>query len=99
MWSFCNHALKWKLSPLSFYWSENWGSEDSMSSDLDTKAQWIPNKLNKNKLEKLLQAVIKYTPKVCDLYKLIIEFKGTRDKEFHKYLKDKLADEFNIDEY
>ena len=44
-------------------------------------------------------AVIKYTPKVCDLYKLIIEFKGTRDKEFHKYLKDKLGDEFNIDEY
>ena len=53
----------------------------------------------KSKLEKLLMAVIKYTPKVCDLYKLIIEFKGTRDKEFHKYLKDKLGDEFNIDEY
>ena len=53
----------------------------------------------KNKLEKLLKAVIKYTPKVCDLYKLIIEFKGTRDKDFHKYLKDKFRDEFNRDEY
>ena len=44
-------------------------------------------------------AVIKYTPKVWDLYKLIIEFKGTRDKEFHEYLKNKLGDEFKIDEY
>ena len=49
MWSFCNHTLKWKSSPLWFYWSENWGSEDSISSGLDMKAQWIPSKLNKNK--------------------------------------------------
>ena len=52
----------------------------------------------KNKLEKLLNAVIKYTPKVCDLYKLIIDFKGKRDKEFHKYLKEKLGDEFIMEE-
>ena len=42
--------------------------------------------------------MIKFTPKVCDLYKLIIEFKGTRDKEFHKYLKEKLGDEFYMDD-
>ena len=52
----------------------------------------------KNKLEQLFKAVIKFTPKVCDLYKLIIEFKGTRDKEFHKYLKEKLGDEFYMDD-
>ena len=52
----------------------------------------------KNKLVKLLNAVIKNTPKVCDLYKLIIDFKGERDKEFHKYLKEKLGDEFYMDE-
>ena len=52
----------------------------------------------KNKLEKLLKAIIKYSPKVCDLYKLIIDFKGTRDKEFHKYLKEKLGDEFKMDD-
>ena len=52
----------------------------------------------KNKLEKLLKAIIKYSPKICDLYKLIIDFKGTRDKEFHKYLKEKLGDEFNMEE-
>ena len=49
-----------------------------------------------NSLKKLLNAVIRYTPKVGDLYKLIIDFKGSRDKEFHKYLKEKLGDEFNI---
>ena len=52
----------------------------------------------KNKLEKLLSAVIKYTPKVCDLYKLLIDFKGNTDKEFHKYLKEKLGDEFYMEE-
>ena len=52
----------------------------------------------KNKLEQLFKAVIKFTPKVCDLYKLIIEFKGTRDKEFYKYLKEKLGDEFYMDD-
>ena len=51
----------------------------------------------KDQLEKLLNAVIEFTPKVCDLYKLIIDFKGNTDKEFHKYLKEKLGDEFNID--
>ena len=53
----------------------------------------------KNKLEKLLNAVIKYTPIVCDLYKLIIDFKGKSDKEFHKYLKEPLGDEFYMDKY
>ena len=52
----------------------------------------------KNKLEKLFNAVLKYTPKVCDLYKLIIDFKGEYDREFHKYLKEKLGDEFNMEE-
>lgn len=52
----------------------------------------------KNILEKLFKAVMKFTPKVCDLYKLIIEFKGTRDREFHKYLKEKLGDEFYMDD-
>ena len=52
----------------------------------------------KNKLEKLFKAVLEYTPKVCDLYKLIIDFKGKYDKEFHKYLKEKLGDEFNMEE-
>ena len=52
----------------------------------------------KKQLEKLLKAAIKYSPKVCDLYKLIIDFKGTRDKEFHEYLKEKLGDKFNMDE-
>ena len=33
-----------------------------------------------------------------DLYKLIIDFKGKYDKEFHKYLKEKLGDEFNMEE-
>ena len=42
--------------------------------------------------------MIKFTPKVSDLYKLIIEFKGTRDKEFHNYLKEKLGNEFNMDD-
>jgi len=52
----------------------------------------------KNKLEKLFNAVLKYTPKVCDLYKLIIDFKGDYDREFHEYLKEKLGDEFNMEE-
>ena len=56
------------------------------------------NENYKKNLERLLNAVIKYTPKVCDLYKLIIDFKGKYDKEFHKYLKEKLGDEFNMDE-
>ena len=32
----------------------------------------------------MLKAAIKYTPKVCDLYKLMNEFKSTRDKELYK---------------
>ena len=56
------------------------------------------NEKYKKNLERLLNAVIEYTPKVCDLYKLIIDFKGKYDKEFHKYLKEKLGDEFNMDE-
>ena len=52
----------------------------------------------KNKLEKLFNAVLKYTPKVCDLYKLIIGFKGNYDDEFHKYLKEKLGDSFYMEE-
>ena len=50
-----------------------------------------------NSLIKLLKSVIKYKPKVSDLYKLIIGFKGKKNIEFHKYLKDNLGDEFYID--
>ena len=50
-----------------------------------------------NSLKKLFNAVIKYRPKVCDLYKLIIDFKSNSDKEFHKYLKKQLGDEFYMD--
>ena len=52
----------------------------------------------KKKLIQLFNAVMKYTPKVSDLYILIVDFKGTKDKEFHKYLKEKLGDEFNMDD-
>ena len=50
-------------------------------------------------LIKLFNCVIKYKPKIGDLYKLIIEFKGKTDREFHKYLKEKLGDEFYMDNY
>ena len=50
-----------------------------------------------NKLIKLFNCVIKCKPKIGDLYKLIIEFKGKTDREFHKYLKEKLGDEFYMD--
>ena len=52
-----------------------------------------------NSLKKLFNAVIKYRPKVCDLYKLIIDFKSNSDKEFHKYLKKQLGDEFYMNNY
>ena len=50
-----------------------------------------------NSLKKIFNCVIKNKPKICDLYKLIIEFKGKKDEEFHKYLKEKLGDELYID--
>ena len=52
-----------------------------------------------NSLNKLFNCVIKSKPRISDLYKLIIEFKGQRDSEFHKYLKEKLGDEFYMDNY
>ena len=50
-----------------------------------------------NSLKKLFIYVIQHKPKICDLYKLIIEFKGKKDEEFHKYLKEKLGNEFYLD--
>ena len=52
-----------------------------------------------NSLIKFFNCVINSKPKISDLYKLIIEFKGKRDAEFHKYLKEKLGDEFYMDNY
>ena len=49
-----------------------------------------------NSLIKLLKTVIQKKPKVSDLYKLIINFKGEYDREFHKYLKKELGNEFYI---
>jgi len=50
-------------------------------------------------LIKLFNCVIESKPKINDLYKLIIEFKGRGDAQFHKYLKEKLGDEFYLDNY
>jgi poly(ADP-ribose) glycohydrolase len=47
-------------------------------------------------LKKLFNSVIEYTPKVSDLWELIINFKGNSDEEFHKYLKQQLGNEFYI---
>ena len=49
-----------------------------------------------NSLNKLLKTVIEKNPKVSDLYKLIINFKGKYDSEFHKYLKKELGDKFDM---
>ena len=55
------------------------------------------NENYKNDLIKLLKSVIKYKPKVKDLFKLIIDFKGNNDEKFHEYLKGELGDEFYLD--
>ena len=55
------------------------------------------NENYKNNLIKLLKTVIKFRPKVNDLFKLIIDFKGDDDEDFHMYLKKELGDEFNIE--
>ncbi len=47
-------------------------------------------------LKKLFNSVIEYTPKVSDLWELLINFKGNSDEEFHKYLKQQLGNEFYI---
>ena len=49
-----------------------------------------------NSLKKLFNSVIEYTPKVSDLWELIINFKGNSDEEFHKYLKQQLGNEFYV---
>ena len=49
-----------------------------------------------NSLKQLLNSVIKYTPKVSDLWELLINFRGNSDEEFHKYLKQQLGNEFYI---
>lgn len=55
------------------------------------------NQNYRNSLIRLLKAVVKYKPKVNDLYKLMIGFKGNIDEEFHEYLKEQLGDKFDID--
>jgi hypothetical protein len=52
------------------------------------------NEVYCNSLKQLFNSVIKYKPKVSDLWKLIINFKGNNDEDFHKYLKQELGDEF-----
>ena len=47
-------------------------------------------------LKELLKCIIKYYPKVKDLWELIINFKGKDDDEFHSYLKIKLGNEFYL---
>ena len=47
-------------------------------------------------LKRLIKSIIKNTPKVCDLYKLIIDFRGKNDEDFHLYLKKFLGDRFDI---
>ena len=49
-----------------------------------------------NSLKELLNAVIKCKPKVSDLWKLIVNFKGYSDEEFHEYLRQELGNEFYI---
>ena len=55
------------------------------------------NKQYQSSLVKLLKRVIKFKPKVNDLYKLIIGFKEDFDIDFHDYLKKHLGDKFDID--
>ena len=50
----------------------------------------------RNSLKELLKCIINYVPRVCDLWKLIINFKGNSDEEFHRYLKKELCNEFYI---
>ena len=45
-------------------------------------------------LIKLLKIIVKDKPKVSDLYKFVINFKGKNNGEFHKYLKEHLGNEF-----
>lgn len=47
-----------------------------------------------NSFKELFNAVIKYKPKVCDLWKLISNFHGDTDEEFHQYLKEELGNDF-----
>ena len=49
-----------------------------------------------NSLKELYQTVIKLRPRVCDLWKLIINFKGNDDEDFHEYLKKELGNEFYL---
>ena len=49
-----------------------------------------------NSLKELLKAVIKHKPKVLDLWKLISNFNGNQNEEFHNYLKQELGNEFYI---
>ena len=48
-------------------------------------------------LERLIKNVIKNKPRVCDLYKLIVDFDGNDDEQFHDYLKKHLGENFDID--
>jgi len=50
-----------------------------------------------NSLKELLNAVIKFKPKVSDLFNMIINFDGNSNEEFHEYLKTQLGNEFNIE--
>ena len=47
-------------------------------------------------LKEFLICIIKCKPKVKDLWKLIINFNGNTDEEFHQYLKNQLGNEFYI---
>jgi hypothetical protein len=49
-----------------------------------------------NSLRELLKTIIKKKPKVMDLWKLIINFKGNKNEAFHDYLKNELGNEFYI---
>ena len=48
-------------------------------------------------LKELMKMVVKNTPSVKDLWEFIIGFKGMKNEEFHKYLKEKLGDEFYVE--
>jgi len=50
-----------------------------------------------NSLKELLKAVIKFKPKVSDLFNMIINFDGNNNEQFHEYLKTQLGNEFNIE--
>ena len=67
------------------------------SNNIKLSFSTFGNETYKYNLIKLLKAVIKCRPKVNDLFKLIIDFKGDNDEEFHMYLKKELGDEFNIE--